>query len=175
MNIALSHKMETQDARRRIPPPRRNAVVRHERDPKAHAAQMALLACGLILACGFVYAAAQQFAAVRYGYRSESLRREREQLIAEHRRLELELDEAASPAHLAQAARSAGLDAARPAQIRASGDSAKHVEKVADDKSARRAASPLKDGARAHAASVASSSVKSHNSFDGAGGAPKAR
>jgi hypothetical protein len=39
-----------------------------------------LLVCGLGLAGGFVYAGRQHFAALSYGYETESLRRERDQL-----------------------------------------------------------------------------------------------
>ncbi len=69
-------------------------------------------------------AARQQVAAVQYGYQSEELRREREFLVREQRRLMLALEESSSPARLEQAARAMGLEPTRPAQIEAAGGGA---------------------------------------------------
>ena len=101
----------------RVPRQHLNRNVRRERDGRAMLRQALLLGCGLLLACGFAVAARQQFAAVRYGYQSEDLRREREQLLSEQRRLRLMLEERSSPAELERAAREIGLQPARPAQI----------------------------------------------------------
>lgn len=76
-----------------------------------------LLFCGLVLASGFVFAAGQHFAAVRYGYRSETLRRERAQLLEDQRRLLLAREEAASPTYLETAAREIGMQPLQPAQV----------------------------------------------------------
>ena len=76
-----------------------------------------LLFCGLILAGGFVFAAGQHFAAVRYGYQSEALRRERAQLLEEQRRLLLAREEATSPTRLESVARELGMQPLQPAQI----------------------------------------------------------
>ncbi len=102
---------------RRVPQPNPNFTVRRERDGRAFKRLVLLLACGLLLAGGFVAAAGQHFAAVQHGYRSEELRRERERLLEEQRRLLLTLEETASPARLGRAARSLGLQPTRPAQI----------------------------------------------------------
>ena len=91
--------------------------MRRERDRRAAARQAVLLLCGFALACGFVYAARQQFTAVRLGYRSEELRRERDQLLAERQRLLSELEERRAPARLEPEAREMGLRPARPAQL----------------------------------------------------------
>jgi cell division protein FtsL len=93
--------------------------VRRERDPRAARRQMMLLASCLVLAAGFVYAVRQQVAAKDYGYRTEALRREREQLLDEQRRLRLAVEESSSPAQLEQAARELGMQPARAAQIEA--------------------------------------------------------
>jgi cell division protein FtsL len=102
---------------RRVPRRHTNRTPLRERDPRAPARLAVLLACGLVLACGFAYAARQQFAAVRLGYRSEELRRERERLRAEHDRLRYELEKLSNPARLEQEARGMGLRPARPSQI----------------------------------------------------------
>lgn len=102
---------------RRVPRRHTNRTPLRERDPKAPARLAALLACGLVLACGFAYAARQQFAAVRLGYRSEELRRERDRLLAERDRLLYELEERRAPERLEREARSLGLRPARPSQI----------------------------------------------------------
>lgn len=116
-DMAIS-QAQNSDARRRVAPPRRNSRVARERDHRIFAGQMFLLVCGAALACGFVYAAGQKFAAVRYGYACEALRQEQERLLAERRRLMLEMDKAASPSRLEKAARNTGLDVASAAQIR---------------------------------------------------------
>lgn len=102
---------------RRMPQRHHNFGVRRERDRRALVRQALLLACCLLLAGGFVIAARQQFAAVQYGYRSEQLRREREQLLEEQRRLRLALEENSSPVQLERAAREIGLQPARASQI----------------------------------------------------------
>ena len=71
----------------------------------------------LALAAGFVFAARQQILAVEYGYKTESLRRERDQLLDEQRRLLLAVGESSSPARLEQAARELGMQPARAEQI----------------------------------------------------------
>ena len=62
-----------------------------------------LFVVGLALACGFVYAGRQHFTALNYGYETENLRRERDQLAEQQRRLTLQREEAASPVRLEQA------------------------------------------------------------------------
>lgn len=102
---------------RRMPQQHPNLYVRRERDPRALRRQCWLLACCLVLAAGFVLAARQQIAAVHFGYKSEELRRERERLMEEQRRLKLELEQSSSPARLERSARSLGLQPVRAAQI----------------------------------------------------------
>src|SRR5919206_1737685 len=102
---------------RRLPQQYANPYVRRERDPRALRRQMILLAGCLVLAAGFVAAVRQQILAVDYGYKTEALRREREQLLDEQRRLLLALEERSSPAHLERAAREIGLQPTRAAQI----------------------------------------------------------
>lgn len=105
---------------RRLPPDQPNFVVRRERDRRALARLVLLLCCGLMLSGGFVYAAGQRFSAVRYGYRSEELRRERERLLEEQRRLILAREQATSPARLESAALAIGMQSVRPSQVEAS-------------------------------------------------------
>lgn len=102
---------------RRLPPDQPNFVVRRERDRRALVRLVLLLCCGLMLSGGFVYAAGQRFSAIRYGYRSEELRRERERLLEEQRRLILAREQATSPAHLESAARAIGLQPLKPSQV----------------------------------------------------------
>jgi hypothetical protein len=51
----------------------------------------------------------QHFAALRYGYETQNLRRERDQLAEQQRRLILQREEAASPVKLEQAAKRLGI------------------------------------------------------------------
>jgi len=75
------------------------------------------LFCGLALTSGFLLAAKQHFAAVQYGYKSEELRRENQQLLEEKQRLQLLKEEASSPVRLEPAARGIGLQPVEPGQV----------------------------------------------------------
>lgn len=102
---------------RRVPSKHRNARVTRETDKEAIARLGLLLVVGLGLACGFVYAGRQHFAALRYGYETESLRRERDQLEEQQRRLMLAREEAANPIKLELAAKRLGMQPLQAAQI----------------------------------------------------------
>jgi cell division protein FtsL len=102
---------------RRLPPNQTNFTIHRERDRRVLGRLALLLFCGLVLASGFVFAAGQHFAAVRYGYRSEELRRERSRLLEEQRRLLLAREEVSSPVRLESAARELGMQPVQPAQV----------------------------------------------------------
>lgn len=112
---------------RRLPAHQLNYTIHRERDWHALRRLALLLCCGLILAGGFVFAAGQHFAAVSYGYKTESLRREQAQLLEEQRRLLLEREQLVSPARLENAARDIGLQPVQAAQI----DTAKNSDSAA--------------------------------------------
>ena len=101
----------------RFPEQQKNTRVRRSRDVTALSRLALLLFCGLVLAGGFVFAAQQHFAAVQYGYRSESLRNERKQLIEDNQRLSLERELVSTPGKLEPAARHLGLQSATAGQI----------------------------------------------------------
>ena len=102
---------------RRLPSKHRNAPVGREKDKDAFFRLGLLLVVGLVLACGFVYAGRQHFAALKFGYETEKLRRERDQLAEAQRRLTLQRAEAASPVRLEQAAKQLGMQPLQAAQI----------------------------------------------------------
>ena len=102
---------------RRLPSKQRNASVVQRPDRTAQRRLVLLLLCGLVLAGGFLYACGLHFAALRYGYQTETLRREREHLIQEQRRFLLEREEAASPVRLERAARQLGMQPMQPGQM----------------------------------------------------------
>ena len=102
---------------RRLPAKQRNARVVQRSDRTAQTRLALLLLCGLVLAGGFLYACGLHFAALRYGYQTETLRREREQLLEEQRRFLLEREEAASPVRLERAARQLGMQPMQPGQM----------------------------------------------------------
>ncbi len=102
---------------RRLPPDQPNYAVRRERDTRALTRLFLLLFCGLMLSGGFVLAAGQRFSAVRYGYKSEELRRERDKLLEEQRRLILAREQATSPARLESAARAIGMQPVHASQV----------------------------------------------------------
>ena len=102
---------------RERPSIQRNSNIRRERDVRALSNLALLLCCALVLAGGFVFAARQHFAAVQYGYESENLRRERDQLLEEQQRLHLEKEQASLPARLELAGRKLGLQPLQAGQI----------------------------------------------------------
>ena len=102
---------------RRVPAKHRNAPIARERDKDAFLRLALLLMVGLVLTGGFVYAGRQHFAALKFGYETENLKRQREQLIEEQRRLILQREEAANPVKLEQAAKRLGMQPLQPAQI----------------------------------------------------------
>ncbi len=104
---------------RRLPQQYPNPHVRRQRDPRAARRQAILLVGCLVLASGFIYAVRQQILAVDYGYKTEALRRERDALLDEQRKLKLALEESSSPAKLEEAGRGLGMQPARAAQIEA--------------------------------------------------------
>jgi uncharacterized protein HemX len=102
---------------RRVPSKHRNAPIARAKENNAVLRLGLLLVIGLGLACGFVYAGRQHFAALKYGYQTENLRRERDQLAQEQHRLILQREEAASPVKLEQAAKRLGMQPLQPAQV----------------------------------------------------------
>lgn len=102
---------------RRLPLDQPNFAVRRERAPRALTRLVLLLVCGLMLSGGFIVAAGQRFSAVRFGYQSEELRRERDRLLEEQRRLILAREQATAPARLESAARSIGMQPVRASQV----------------------------------------------------------
>jgi len=94
-----------------------------------------LLTSGIFLAGGFVYAAQQHFAAVRFGYQSEELRREHTRLVEDQRRLMLIREQASTPERLQAAARELGLQPLQAAQIQVmkrNGDRPERPNKIAE-------------------------------------------
>ncbi|HAF22700.1 MAG TPA: hypothetical protein DCK93_07255 [Blastocatellia bacterium] len=102
---------------RRVPSKQRNSTIHRDRDVRALSRLALLLFCGSVLAGGFVFAAQQHFAAVQYGYKSESLRLEREKLLEEQQRLMLKIEQAYAPARLGSQARELGLKPLLASQV----------------------------------------------------------
>lgn len=102
---------------KRVPMVHANPKVRREHDINALSRLILLLFCGLALTAGFLFAAKQHFAAVQYGYQSESLRRENQQLLEEQKRLQVLKEQATSPVLLEPAARGLGLQRVQPGQV----------------------------------------------------------
>jgi hypothetical protein len=102
---------------KRFPEYQTNRKVTRSRDVSALSRLALLLFSGLVLAGGFVFAGKTHFAAVQYGYQSESLRRERSQLLQQNQQLSLQKQRISSPAALEKAAASLGLKPATASQI----------------------------------------------------------
>ena len=124
---------------RRFPQQNLNHVVRREYDTRALKRQLTMLVCGLVMAGGFVAAAGQHFAAVRYGYDSETLRREHARLSEEQQGLIMQINAATAPASLDRAAREIGMQPARASQInRAQRNVARQTPEPSAPKNSRR-------------------------------------
>ena len=124
---------------RRFPEQNLNHGVRREHDSGALKRQLIMLACGLVMAGGFVAAAGQHFAAVRYGYDSETLRREHARLSEEQQGLIMQINAATAPASLDRAAREIGMQPARASQInRAQRNVARQTPEPSAPKNSRR-------------------------------------
>jgi cell division protein FtsL len=128
---------------RRLPSKHRNAPAGREKDKDAFFRLGLLLVVGLVLACGFVYAGRQHFAALKYGYETEKLRRERDQLAEAQRRLTLQREEAANPVRLEQAAKELGMQPPQAAQIDPLRQGANNARKV-ETQTVRTDAKPAK-------------------------------
>jgi hypothetical protein len=102
---------------KRFPEYQSNKKITRSRDASALSRLALLLFSGLVLAGGFVFAGKTHFAAVQYGYKSESLRREHSQLLQQNQQLSLEKQKISSPGVLLKAAASLGLKPATAAQI----------------------------------------------------------
>jgi len=102
---------------RRVPSKHQNSPIARELDRDALLRLALLLVCGLVIAGGFLYAGRQHFAALKYGYETENLRKIRDELAQERRRFLLEREEAMSPARVERAARQLGLQPMQSSQI----------------------------------------------------------
>ena len=96
-----------------------NPHLRRDRYPRSASRQALLLTGCLLLTCGYLYAVLQKILAMYNAYKTKALRREREELLDEQRRLLLAVEESSSPARLEEAGRGLGMRPARAAQIEA--------------------------------------------------------
>lgn len=92
-------------------------TARRARTRRAARPLALLCAAGLLIAGGFVYAARQHYGALKLGYLSEEMRREKAKLVEEQSRLLVAREQAASPARLESSARAIGMQPAAPSQI----------------------------------------------------------
>ena len=101
----------------RVPSKQRNANIRRDRDVRALSRLALLLFCGLVLAGGFLFAAQQYFTAIQYGYKSETLRRQRDKLLEEQQHLLLKREQSIAPSVLEPEARELGLKPLLASQV----------------------------------------------------------
>lgn len=93
-------------------------IRREQRDSRSARLLLApLVICALLVAGGFVYTARQHYGAIKLGYKSEEMRREKARLIEEQSHLLVARERASSPARLESSARSIGMQFASPVQI----------------------------------------------------------
>jgi hypothetical protein len=102
---------------RRLPTRHRNQSLRFEPNRLALRRLLFYTVCGVILSAGFSFAVWQHFAAIRYGYGMEDLRREKAQLEAERQRLEVAREQVVALPNLENAARAVGLQTMQGPQL----------------------------------------------------------
>lgn len=96
--------------------------VHQERDGRVWWACVVGVIGGILVAAGFAYAAHQHFTALESGAKNVELRKQREQLKNERKRLMLERETALSPEHLEKSALKIGLQSLNAKQIKRFGD-----------------------------------------------------
>jgi hypothetical protein len=115
--------------KRNLPQNEKNERVRRERDPIPWRYCFLTLLCGGILVVGFFFAARQHFSAISLGMKNSELRKQRDELQTEERRLKVSREVAFSPSELEKAAKSIGLEKISNAAYEIVG-----IEKKSDDK-----------------------------------------
>jgi hypothetical protein len=83
--------------------------AKRERDPLPWRYGLLTIGCGLLLGAGFFLAARMHFSAMDYGMHNAKLRRLKENLEAEQRKLVVAKETAMSPSEINKAARRIGL------------------------------------------------------------------
>ena len=83
--------------------------VRRERAPIPWQYFLLSVVCGLILACGFFYAAKQHFSTIESSMKSSDMRKAKDKLMAEQRKLKVKRDEVSSEAYIEKAGMKIGL------------------------------------------------------------------
>jgi hypothetical protein len=96
--------------KRNLPQNEKNERVRRERDPIPWRYCFLTLLCGGILVVGFFFAARQHFSAISLGMKNSELRKQRDELQTEERRLKVSREVAFSPSELEKVAKSIGLE-----------------------------------------------------------------
>lgn len=86
-----------------------NKGVKRERDPIPWRYCFLTLVCGLLLVGGFFVAARQHFSVMDFAIKNAKLRREKESLESEQRRLYLTREISISPSEIKKAAKKIGL------------------------------------------------------------------
>ncbi len=115
--------------KRNLPQNERSERVLRERDPIPWRHCFLTLLCGGILVVGFFFAARQHFSAISLGMKNSELRKQRDELQTEERRLKVSREVAFSPSELEKAAKNIGLEKISNAAYEIVG-----IEKKSDDK-----------------------------------------
>jgi hypothetical protein len=112
--------------------------VCRERDPIPWRYCFLTLVCGLLLVAGFFFAARQHFSVMDFAIKNAKLRREKENLESEQRRLYLTREISISPAEIKKAAKKIGLQ-----ELTAQSIQIMMPKKLEDKKSANKTAETL--------------------------------
>jgi hypothetical protein len=102
---------------RRVPSSNPNTTVHREADRPAFKRLLLVLLISLVCAGGFVMAARQHVWAIKLGYETQALRREREKLKTDQDQMRNARQAALSPARLSAEAQKLGLQLATVKQI----------------------------------------------------------
>jgi hypothetical protein len=116
--------------KRNVPKNEKNEPVRREHDRILWRYCFLTLLCGGILVVGFFFAARQHFSAISLGMKNSELRKQRDDLQTEQRRLKVSREVAFSPAELEKVARGIGLEKVSNVAYQIAGAEKKIEEKV---------------------------------------------
>lgn len=95
--------------KRNIPSQNKGDRVKRQRDPIPWRYCFLTLVCGLLLVAGFFFAARQHFSVMDFAIKNAKLRREKESLESEQRRLYLTREISLSPSEIKKIAKKIGL------------------------------------------------------------------
>src|SRR6476661_8576213 len=121
--------------KRNLPAKSKKEQVKRQRDPLPWRYCILTLICGFILVAGFFYAARQHFSAMDFSMKNSALRKQKEDLQSEQRRLFLSREISLTPNEIKKAAKKIGLQEFTAKSIQVVSRNVENLNPLADKKS----------------------------------------